>query len=236
MKKLIAVLLLLSLCIPCFSACGNGDGSGTPTEPTTVTTEPTSEPTTASTSSAPITEEPTPTSEGLAFALLPDGSGYAVTDYAGEQAAVLVPDTHQGLPVTMIEGSAFAGARNVTTILLPDSILVIGSSAFTGCKSLAKIQIPAGVTYIGNYTFAGCEALTEITLPASLTRIGCYAFDRCKALERVTFPADTAWYRTYDPTAETGKETDVTDPEENADLLRDDWRTYYLKKTVEAEK
>ena len=164
-----------------------------------------------------------------------DGTAYAVSDYAGDGVSVLVPDTYGGLPVTAIESGAFAGARQITAVRLPASVTAIGSSAFTGCKALAEINLPEGVVSIGNYAFAGCESLTSLTLPTTLSLIGCYAFDRCTSLTEITFPADGAWYRTYDPAAETGKETDVSDPEDNAELLRDDWHTYYLKRNTAAE-
>ena len=64
--------------------------------------------------------------------------------------------------------NAFGGQANLTTVVLGDSIKVIGNSAFNGCAALKSINIPNTARTIGDYAFAGCTALTNITLPDSL--------------------------------------------------------------------
>ena len=69
----------------------------------------------------------------------------------------------------------FASATNITSVLLPSTLEVIGNSAFNGCKKLAAIDIPNGVYAIGSSAFR-YTALTAIALPKSIRELGSSAF------------------------------------------------------------
>lgn len=78
--------------------------------------------------------------------------------------------------------SLFYGCTNLTTIILPSSLKIIGIQMFHGCASLTSIVIPEGVTRIDNMAFYNCTSLTDITFPSTLETIGDSVFD------------GTAWY------------------------------------------
>lgn len=76
--------------------------------------------------------------------------------------SVTIPDTYKDLPITAIADSAFAGYTNITEILIPESIEVIGAEAFFGCSALTSVKIPASVTSIGNRAFYNCVSLSKV--------------------------------------------------------------------------
>ncbi|MBQ4427569.1 MAG: leucine-rich repeat protein [Oscillospiraceae bacterium] len=176
------------------------------------------------------TEEsgPEPTLDKLVFTLLADGTGYSVkaasTDISG---AVVIPKTYNELPVkeiggfynpyyglldshteitsiiipdgvTMIGSQAFMGCWYLTSIELPASITSIGDGAFYDCKALTSIELPAGVTYIGDNAFYGCKALTSIEIPDGVTSIGIKAFAECNSLTAISVSSANGSYTTVD--------------------------------------
>lgn len=62
--------------------------------------------------------------------------------------------------------------KNVTNIIIPNSIVSIGVYAFRNCTSLTSIEIPNGVTSIGEYAFNICANLTTLTIPTNVSTIG----------------------------------------------------------------
>ena len=51
----------------------------------------------------------------------------------------------------------------MTSIVIPDSVTIIGDYAFYNCRSLTSITIPDSVTSIGDEAFWACRSLTDIT-------------------------------------------------------------------------
>ena len=89
--------------------------------------------------------------------------------------------------VTIIEGDAFLGCSDLTSVTIPASVTYIGSGAFWNCSGLTNVTIPSGVTSIGESTFLACSRLMSVTIPDSVTSIGEYAFENC-GLTSVTIP------------------------------------------------
>ena len=65
---------------------------------------------------------------------------------------------------TNIENYAFYQCRNLTNIIMSDSVTSIGDSAFYACLDLASITIPNSVTSIGERVLYNCYGLTSITV------------------------------------------------------------------------
>ncbi len=87
---------------------------------------------------------------------------------------------------TELRDSAFENWTNLTTLILPDTLTVIGADAFYGCTGLTSFTIRPGVTTIGNNAFRGCTGFTAITIPGTVTSIGTRAFQGCTGLTSVT--------------------------------------------------
>ena len=50
----------------------------------------------------------------------------------------------------------FMNGKEITDLVIPNSVTSIGSFAFSGCSGLTSVTIPNSVTSIGNYAFKGC--------------------------------------------------------------------------------
>lgn len=88
---------------------------------------------------------------------------------------------------TAIAEAAFANARELTDVVVPNSIKVIARRTFDECVSLRKVVLSDGLKEIGDRAFFNCCKLTDLTIPSSVTEIGTVAF-YSTALERVDLP------------------------------------------------
>ena len=91
------------------------------------------------------------------------------------------------LPPTLINVNydAFGYCKNLKEITIPESVKTIGEYSFGHCTSLTSVHLPS-ITAIPNYAFNYCTALSSILLPSSLLTIGENAFKECIALEKVS--------------------------------------------------
>lgn len=128
-------------------------------------------------------DAPTVFSEGLDFAM--DHSGcYVVTGIgACKDSDLVVPSTHEGVPVVGIYEYAFYENNQLTSVYVPGSVTEIGTNAFTKCKNLTTVVLAEGVSEIDTLAFSNCTALTSVTIPNSLTYVNSPAFQGCTALK-----------------------------------------------------
>ena len=88
---------------------------------------------------------------------------------------------------TAIAEAAFANARELTDVVVPNSIKVIARRTFDECVSLRKVVLSDGLKEIGDRAFFNCCKLADLTIPSSVTEIGTVVF-YSTALERVDLP------------------------------------------------
>lgn len=88
-------------------------------------------------------------------------------------SSIVIPNS-----VTSIGEEAFMYCNNLRDVTIPNSVISIGQGAFQNCRSLYSITIPESITSISDYTFEGCSLFTVI-LPHSVTSIGTCAFSGC---------------------------------------------------------
>jgi formylglycine-generating enzyme required for sulfatase activity len=118
-----------------------------------------------------------------------DTSTITIGNYEGPGGAVAIPTTINGLTVTSIGDSAFAGYTSLASVTIPDSVNSIGDSGFGDCSGLTNVSIGNSVTNIGAAAFENCSSLTSVTIPNSVTSIGYAAFEYCGSLTGVTISA-----------------------------------------------
>ena len=107
----------------------------------------------------------------FAYILLEDGTA-GITQYKGWDAAVVIPESLDGYPVTSIGEFAFdrlySGLASVT---IPQGVVSIGDYAFSDCGYLASVSMPDSVKTIGVRAFRNCSSLTALALPEGLEEI-----------------------------------------------------------------
>lgn len=118
----------------------------------------------------------------------------AVTGYEGADTDVIIPDTYDGMRVTSIANSAFAGNTDITSLTLGANVTVIEAAAFVGCEKLADVNLSGSLEMIGNAAFFGCESLKSISLPITLKQVGIDAFASCPLIERVNYDGNAAMW------------------------------------------
>ena len=137
-----------------------------------------------------------------------DGNSTVITGLKQKEGELRLPSEMGGYKVTAIGDGVFSGlsSENVYSIILPESITVIGNEAFSGCADIS-ITVEGKLTQVGEKAFLGCTGLTEISfaegiesisaeafvssgirtvsLPKSLKVVDENAFDDCQSLEAV---------------------------------------------------
>ncbi|MDR0833384.1 MAG: leucine-rich repeat domain-containing protein [Candidatus Symbiothrix sp.] len=107
--------------------------------------------------------------------------------------SVILPNS-----LILIETAAFQGCTGLTSVIIPDSVTSIGSSAFQGCTGLTSVIIPNSVTSIGSSAFQSCTKLTAIKIPKNITSIEATAFRGCTGLKEFIVLGENANYSTID--------------------------------------
>ena len=92
--------------------------------------------------------------------------------------------------VTSIGEKAFINS-GITSITIPQSVKTIAKNAFAGCRELETLVISSGVTKIEANAFKNCEVLTDVIIPDSVTSVGDYAFKECFSLKSALFGTDS---------------------------------------------
>ena len=77
-----------------------------------------------------------------------------MVDCAGNNASLVL--------MQIIKGH---GDSSLCSVIIPDTVKIIGDFAFCGCLSLVNIAVPPSVTSIGKYAFSGCVHLKKIEIP-----------------------------------------------------------------------
>ena len=120
-----------------------------------------------------------------------------ITGYNGPIAAVIIPSTINGLPVTRIGEGAFMLCPTLTSVTISSNVTSIADDAFSGCSKMAAITVDAqnafysslnGVLFDRNRTTLVAYPVGlggSYTIPESVISVGNKAFAGCTSLSSV---------------------------------------------------
>lgn len=130
------------------------------------------------------------------------GSEATITGYTGTDAALSIPSTLGGFPVTAIADNAFIAENTLTSVTIPASITHIGASPFYGCSLLLSISVDVsnpsfassgGVLYNHDLStlvkYPEAKAGNSFTIPETVTTLTDNAFFSCDNLISIAIPS-----------------------------------------------
>lgn len=105
-----------------------------------------------------------------------------------DSLTVIFGDTVKTIPTCLFEASEDNYAR-VTSVLMSDSVEIIGSYAFANCFDLETVNWGNGIRVVEDEAFRDCSKLSSIVIPEVTESIGGSAFKNCKYLRNIVFKA-----------------------------------------------
>lgn len=109
-----------------------------------------------------------------------------ITQYNGNETDVVIPDTIDGRPVTIIGENSFKENLQIKSVTIPDTVKTIESSAFYHCDNLSSVNF--GVNSQLNSLFSDSFAATsieEFTVPKNCIDVS-DPFQMCYNLKKLT--------------------------------------------------
>ena len=97
-----------------------------------------------------------------------------------ELTSVVIPGS-----VISIGYEAFNACEKLTSVQIPNSVTSMGARVFYGCSSLTSVVEHKGVPYIPYMTYCYCMGLDSVAIPNYVTRIEPLAFDGCRNMTRL---------------------------------------------------
>ncbi len=110
--------------------------------------------------------------------------------YRGASADVVIPDG-----VKEIKADAFK-ELSVESVILPNSVEIIGDNVFESCSRLKSITIPDNVESIGAGAFKNCTVLKSVVIPKNpevCISVGREVFMGCDSLESIVIPDNVSF-------------------------------------------
>lgn len=126
-----------------------------------------------------------PTFSDYMYQVIDNGTAVKIIEYIGKGGEITIPSTISGKPVTRIGEHAFS-KKQVTSVMIPDSVEHIEEYAFSENIILNKVVIGNGVTTIDHHAFY-YNRIVILTIGNSVNEIKDYAF-YSNELPSVTIP------------------------------------------------
>lgn len=151
-------------------------------------------------------------SAGLEYVVV--ASNYYVSSYGTcTDTDIIIPEMHDGKPVTGIYSKCFISRHNIKSVYIPGTVTEIMNMAFEDCIELSNVIISEGVVAIRDYAFKGCIKLTGVVIPGSVQSIEYGAFENCLALSDIDISENVTGISRYvfDNTAYSNDPSNWTD-------------------------
>ncbi len=116
-----------------------------------------------------------------------DNETVYITKYIGSDDTVVIPSKIDGKIVDAISNYSFK-KQNIKSVVIPDTVAVIGMEAFFHCANLQTVYFGSGLKKIGTEAFFHCDKLEKVLLPEGIEEVGIDAFRNCYVLQEVYIP------------------------------------------------
>ena len=119
--------------------------------------------------------------------------GDVTLDYKTFYNCWVLPYAHINDGVTTISGRAFGNCKAITSVVIPESVTVIGTTetVFESCSALKKVVLPSQVS-LGKYCFEKCTGLTDIWMPTKASTFENQVFGQIGSSREINFYFSTA--------------------------------------------
>ncbi len=108
------------------------------------------------------------TENGYTF-VVSNGQAVILAADATVTGDVTIPGTLGGVPVGIVGMGAFRNNDKITSVVLPDSVVVVDEWAFAGCSALTRLEGGASLETLPESAYADCENLNNHILFAGDT-------------------------------------------------------------------
>ena len=135
--------------------------------------------------------------DGYVYILKEDGTA-EIKGYTGKEKKLTIPSELDGHPVTSIGYRAFYENNQLTEVVLPDTLKVLGIQPFAWCEKLQSVTLPEGLETIDTNAFYYCKKLTKINIPASVTTVMEGVFAGCTSLKEIALAPDHPFLEVVD--------------------------------------
>ena len=103
-----------------------------------------------------------------------------------------------GNDITELEDAVFMSCTELTSIIIPDSVITLGADMFDNCEKLKSVTFGKNISSITDRMFTYCTSLTSVTIPNSINSIGEYVFSTCDALENIYYTGSKRQWNTIE--------------------------------------
>lgn len=135
--------------------------------------------------------------DGIFYTIYSDGEAVVIrnpNEYSGD---IVIPEkfSYKGKPykVACIGKNAFRSCYNLTSVIMPNSVIRIEEDAFSCCGNLRNVTLSDSLKRIGRWAFNDCKKLDEIKFPRKLTFIDALAFAGCESLKSLVIPQNVSY-------------------------------------------
>ena len=109
--------------------------------------------------------------------------GLKEKEWCGELVSILIPDS-----VRIIGKAAFKDCWELQNIRFSKNLEEIRDEAFSNCSSIIDLILPDSVQKVGESVFEGCQKLVSISLSNSISSIEKSCFRNCRSLSFISIP------------------------------------------------
>lgn len=103
-------------------------------------------------------------------------------EYVGPGGDVVIPAS---LGVKEIAAKAFFANNDITSVVIPEGVEVVGYWCFNMCEAIEAVTLPYSLEELAEHCFSSA-AITSIVIPGNVETIGYGAFSGCTYLSELT--------------------------------------------------